>query len=155
MVHHEAAVLHDVDAGAGEGAGEVVVADAALQPHGGRSQREERVEVRGEVLGAAKDVHEVDGSRDLSERTVHGRAEDLVHLGLVQRHRRDRDPYGREGGGHIVRGAVGEAFGPYAQHRHAAQPAHQGAEVIVPGAVAEMRKKLSAPSPASSVARER
>src|SRR5207302_422473 len=59
-VDHQAAVLHDEDAGGGEALGALVVSDARLQPDRARAFSEDVVDVRGDVAGAAEDVDDVD-----------------------------------------------------------------------------------------------
>ena len=65
MFDHQALVLYDVDAGRAQARGALVVADAELEPRGERQrvEREDLVDVYGQVLWRAEQVTRSTGSR--------------------------------------------------------------------------------------------
>ena len=77
VLDHEATVLHHLDAGARELLGELVVADAALEPDRVGLERDEIVEVVLEILGfpVVRDLRAVRGRVDIVD--VFRKAEDL------------------------------------------------------------------------------
>ena len=83
LLHHQTAVLHDLDAGLGELLRGLVVADAELEPDALRFRGEDVVDVRRDVAGAAEDVDHVDRAADRGERAEDRFAEDLRDFGVV------------------------------------------------------------------------
>src|SRR3954452_14763711 len=85
QLHQQAAVLHDVDAGAGEALGGGGVADSELEPDRPWALGDDVVHVGGDVAGAAEDVHHVHRALDLGDGAVDALAEDLGGLRVVDR----------------------------------------------------------------------
>ena len=89
MIDHEAPILHDFNAGAGELFSDGVVTDAKLHPYRLRFLSQQIVEVRRYVLRAAKNVDHIDFARNLLQLAMDLFAEDLGDVGIVNRHRND------------------------------------------------------------------
>lgn len=104
MLHHEAAVLDDFDAGGGEFLGGFVVADAELEPDVLRFCRQDVVDVRRDVDPTAEDVHHVHGSSDGGQRAEDRLAEDLRHFRVVDGDGNDLVPMRGHVRGDVVRG---------------------------------------------------
>jgi len=70
QLDHQTAILNDVDSGAGELLGSVVVANAELKPNRLRLLRDDVIDVRRNVMWPAKDIHHVDLAGNLGDRAV-------------------------------------------------------------------------------------
>ncbi len=84
--------------------GDGIVPDAELEPHRARPDGEDVVDVGRDVVRATKDVDEVDRPGHVRESPVHGLAEDLGHLGVVDWNGDHLVARALGVGGHVVRG---------------------------------------------------
>lgn len=91
MVDHQAAILHDVDACAGETLGRRGVSNAELEPDRARAGGEDVLDVRVDVVWPAKHVDQIDLARDVDETAVDGPPEDLRHVRVIDGHRNHVD----------------------------------------------------------------
>src|SRR5207244_8375974 len=89
VVDHQAAVLDDQHAAAGQRFRRPVVADPALQPDGARLLGQQVGEMRRDIAGAAEDVDDVELARYVGHAPVDLLAEDLRRFRVVDRHRND------------------------------------------------------------------
>src|SRR5260221_8138409 len=83
LLHHQTAVLHDLDACLGEALGGGVVRDAELEPDALRPGGEDVLDMRRDVARTTEDVDHVDGTADIGQLAEHRTSEDLRHLGVV------------------------------------------------------------------------
>jgi hypothetical protein len=123
--------LHDLDAGARELLGDLVVAYAGLEPDRLRLRRENIFEVRRDVLGAPEDVDHVHGAGHVRQFAVDLLPEYLGHLRVVDRHGDDFKPRRGEVLRDVEGGLVRLPLGLDAEHRHAMRLRQQLAKPLV------------------------
>src|SRR5438105_13364615 len=87
MIHHDAAILHDLYAGLRQSLGGPVVADAKLKPDRSRRFRQNVFDVLIYIFAAPEDVDEVYRRRNVRQLPIDFLAENLRHLRVVDRHR--------------------------------------------------------------------
>src|SRR5215207_3087911 len=131
VLDHQAEVLHDLDAGAREPLGDLVVAYAGLEPDRPRLRRENVFEMRRDVLGAPEDVDHVHGAGHVRQFAVDLLPEYLGHLRVVDRHGDDFEPRRGEVLRDVEGGLVRLPLGLDAEHRDAPRLGEQLAEPLV------------------------
>ncbi len=119
MIDHQAAVLHDFNTGAGELFGDGVVTNAKLHPYRLRFLSQQIVEVRGNVLRAAKNVDHIDCVRNLLQLTMDLFTENLGDVGIVNRDRNDPEAGILHVLGNVEGGLIGMCFGLDPEHSDA------------------------------------
>jgi hypothetical protein len=70
MLDHQAAVLHDFDAGSGQCFRRRVIADPGLKPYRLRSLGQDIVNVTGDVWSPAKNIYQVDVTGNLLQPAI-------------------------------------------------------------------------------------
>src|SRR5438105_2422803 len=131
VLDHQAAILHDEDAGARQRLRRAVVADPALQPHGARMLGEQIGKVLPHVRRAAEDIDDVDLAGNVGDLAVHLLSEDFLDLGEVNRDRDDGEAHPLERRRHVERRLTGLGLGLDAEHGHAAGRAQQLGDAIL------------------------
>src|SRR5690606_2448947 len=102
MLYHRTPVLHHVDPGIGEPLRRFVVAYPELEPHGAGLLRDDVVDMRRDVTGAAEDDDDIDVARHVLDGAMHWLTENLRHVRVVDRHRHDVVADALEVGGDVV-----------------------------------------------------
>src|SRR5918995_7548730 len=87
MFDHQAAILHDLNAGASKRLRGWVVANAGLKPHSLRLLRQNIVYMTVDIRGATKDIDQIDFPRNIHQATIDRPPKDLCDLGVVDRNR--------------------------------------------------------------------
>ena len=86
MLHHQATILHNLDARLRKRLGNDIVTDARLKPNGSWHLGQNLFDVTVDILGAAEDVHQIDITGNLRQATIDSLAEDFYNFGKVNRH---------------------------------------------------------------------
>jgi hypothetical protein len=87
MINHQTAILHDLNPGASERLRGLIVANAGLKPYGFRLLRQNIVYVTVDILRTAKDVNQIDFSRNINQAPIDRRAKNFCDLGVIDRNR--------------------------------------------------------------------
>lgn len=120
MLDHQAAVLDDFDAAAGEIFRRGVIADAGLKPNGRRFFFEDIFDVRADVVGPTKYIDQIDFARYIGEPAINRPAENFSYVGEIDRNGNDIEAGLREILRHIERRLKRLLLGFNAEHRDAA-----------------------------------
>ncbi len=84
MVDHDAAILDDVDSGFSQAMGRWTMVDSELHPDGlgAGVEREDLVDMSGNMLGCPKEVHDIDRFADRGEVPMASLIQHAVELGI-------------------------------------------------------------------------